>query len=151
MNPQIINLKYYPESMEEAAQWFADKWSVPFELYLTSMAEALFTKNSIPSWYVAIDDGKIVAGLGVIDNDFHDRPDLTPNLCALYVEKEYRGQELGADLLYTVVDDLNQNDIEDIYLITDHDNYYERYGWEHIDMVKSLSDGKESKIYQYKG
>lgn len=29
--------------------------------------------------------------MGVIENDFHDRKDLTPNVCAVYTE-EYRCQ-----------------------------------------------------------
>ncbi len=32
---------------------------------------------------------KIVGGMGVIENDFHDRKDLTPNVCAVYTEKDY--------------------------------------------------------------
>lgn len=28
----------------------------------------------------------------MIDNDFQDRKDLTPNVCAVYIEKEYRCQ-----------------------------------------------------------
>lgn len=35
----------------------------------------------IPNWFIA--------GAGVIENDFHNRPDLTPNICALYVEEDY--------------------------------------------------------------
>lgn len=33
---------------------------------------------------------KIVGGMGVIENDFHDRKDLTLNVCAVYTEKDYR-------------------------------------------------------------
>ena len=33
---------------------------------------------------------KVIGGLGVIENDFHDRKDLTPNICAVYTEEEYR-------------------------------------------------------------
>ena len=29
-------------------------------------------------WYLCLDDDKIIGGLGVIENDFHDRKDLTP-------------------------------------------------------------------------
>ena len=31
---------------------------------------------------------RFIAGAGVVDNDFHDRVDLTPNVCALFVEKD---------------------------------------------------------------
>ena len=42
--------------------------------------------------------------MGVIDNDFHNRADLTPNLCALYVEPTFRHQGLAGILLTTVGD-----------------------------------------------
>ena len=41
-------------------------------------------------WYLCLDSECIVGGLGVIENDFHDRKDLKPNVCAVYTEKEYR-------------------------------------------------------------
>ena len=60
-------------------------------------------------WYLCLDSGRIVGGLGVIENDFHDRKDLTPNVCAVYTEQEYRW--LG---------------ITPIDLITDHTSFYTR-------------------------
>ena len=45
-------------------------------------------KTGITQWYVIVDGQRnIIAGAGVIENDFHDRKDLTPNLCALFVEE----------------------------------------------------------------
>ena len=37
-------------------------------------------------WYLCMLNNQIIAGVGVIENDFHDRKDLTPNICAMYVE-----------------------------------------------------------------
>ena len=33
-----------------------------------------------------------IGGMGVIENDFHDRKDLMPNVCAVYTEEAYRGR-----------------------------------------------------------
>lgn len=32
---------------------------------------------------------------GSIENDFHDRKDLTPNICAVYTEEAYRGRGIA--------------------------------------------------------
>lgn len=32
---------------------------------------------------------------GSIANDFHDRKDLTPNICAVYTEEAYRGRGIA--------------------------------------------------------
>lgn len=48
-------------------------------------------ENRDSSWYVIVDGQRnTIAGAGVIENDFHDRKDLTPNLCDLFVEERKR-------------------------------------------------------------
>ena len=86
-----VTLRQKPELKEEAAAWFHDKWGVPQEAYLECM-ESYLDHGTEYGWYLCLDSGQIVGGLGVIENDFHDRKDLTPNVCAVYTEKEYRCQ-----------------------------------------------------------
>ncbi len=38
-----------------------------------------------------VSGGQIIGGIGVIENDFHDRKDLAPNVCAVYTEEDRRG------------------------------------------------------------
>jgi predicted GNAT family acetyltransferase len=54
-------------------------------------------------------DGKIIAGAGVITNDFHNRPDLTPNVCAVYVEKEYRCRGIAGRMLAHVCEKMHKS------------------------------------------
>lgn len=55
------------------------------------MKECMERKTGIPQWYVIVDGQRnTIAGAGVIENDFHDRKDLTPNLCDLFVEERKR-------------------------------------------------------------
>ena len=61
--------------------------------------------------------------MGVIDNDFHNRADLTPNLCALYVEPTFRHQGLAGILLTTVGDFLANSGLKKLYLLTDHTTF----------------------------
>ena len=69
-------------------------------------------------WYLCLDGEKIVGGLGVIENDFHNRKDLTPNICTVYTEKNYRCQGIAGNLLKTALDDLKHKSITPIYLFT---------------------------------
>lgn len=84
----------------------------------------------------------------MIDNDFHDRKDLTPNVCAVYVLKEYRNQGIAGKLLNLVVNDMKDKGISPLYLVTNHTNFYERYGWEFYTKV-NCEDG-ESRLYIHK-
>ena len=79
---QYITLREQPELKDAAADWFHSKWGVPTEAYLECM-EAYLSRQTELGWFLCLADGQIVGGLGVIENDFHDRPDLTPNVCAV--------------------------------------------------------------------
>ena len=96
---RLLPLREQPALLERAVAWFSSKWSVPAEAYRESMTACL-AGGDVPQWYLLLDaQGAIAGGAGVIENDFHDRPDLAPNLCALYVEPEHRGRGLAGVLL----------------------------------------------------
>lgn len=133
--------------IESAAQWFHEKWGVPSEAYRDSMQECARKKAAIPQWYVVKENDKIVAGLGVIENDFHNRKDLTPNVCALYVEEEQRGKGIAGELLHIACEDCKAKGIDTLYLITDHTHFYERYHWSFLCMVQEDDSAKEVRMY----
>ena len=83
----------------------------------------------------------------VIENDFHDRPDLTPNVCAVYVEKAWRCQGIAGALLRAVCEDMRQFEIKTLYLLTDHTNFYERYGWEFLCLVQGDGETEPARMY----
>lgn len=141
-----ITLKEKPEFKDIAATWFHNKWGVPKEAYLECM-DAYLSGETEYGWYLCLDEDKIVGGLGVIENDFHDRKDLTPNVCAVYTEEEYRGRGIAGTLLDIVVNDLKAKNITPVYLITDHVNFYERYEWEFFCMVQGEGESDMSRMY----
>lgn len=143
----IVKICNKPELKDAAADWFHDKWKIPAEEYLESMNTCLTKQNAIPQWYVVLDGDKIIAGIGVIENDFHNRKDLAPNVCAVYVEKEYRCQGIAGEMLQFVCRDMKNKNINILYLITDHTSFYERYGWKFLCMVKC--DGESDMIRMY--
>ena len=81
-NYLYITLRERPELKARAAAWFNSKWGVPTQAYLSCMDDYLAKKTEY-GWYLCMDGDNIVGGLGVIANDFHDRKDLTPNICAV--------------------------------------------------------------------
>ena len=143
MNDNIISLHSHHAWRIPAARWFQEKWEIPLEEYLTSIDESIRGTAAVPQWYIAVDGGRIIAGSGVIANDFHDRKDLTPNVCALYVEPELRRRGIAGHLLAHICKDMAAKGIGTLYLITEHTSFYERYGWEYLCMVQG--DGGESR------
>ncbi len=98
-------------------------------------------------WYLCLDGNKTVGGMGVIENDFHDRKDLAPNVCAVYTEEACRGKGIAGQPLTIVVDDMKSKGITPIYLVTDHTGFYERYGWEFLCMVQGDGEPDMSRMY----
>ena len=141
-----ITLRERADLKISAAEWFHCKWGVPTEAYMECM-EAYLKKETEYGWYLCMNDDKIVGGMGVIENDFHDRKDLTPNVCAVYTEKDYRCKGIAGHLLNMVVDDMKSKGITPIYLITDHTDFYERYGWEFLCMVQGDGEPNMTRMY----
>jgi len=146
---KIIKIEEHEELIERAAEWFHQKWGVPKEAYVDSMRECLENRTCVPQWYIIMDKDEIIAGLGIIENDFHDRKDLTPNVCGVYVELEYRCRGIAGEMLGFVCEEFSTKGIDRLYLITDHDSFYEKYGWEFLCMVQGDGEPNMSKMYRH--
>ena len=153
MEYKIIRLVDRPELKEPAARWFHEKWGVPEEAYLESMEECLAGEDALgqagqaPQWYLALEGERIIGGMGVIENDFHDRKDLSPNVCAVYTEEDRRGLGIAGALLNFVCADMKERGTDTLYLVTDHTGFYERYGWEFLCMVQGVGEEELSRMY----
>ena len=126
--------------------WFHTKWGIPQEAYLACM-DSYLNHETEYGWFLCLDEEKIIAGLGVIENDFHDRKDLSPNICAVYTEDNYRRMGIAGELLNMAVSDLKAKGISPVYLLTDHTGFYERYGWEFLCMVQGDGETEMSRMY----
>ncbi len=144
-----VTLRQIPELKETAAAWFHAKWGVPQEAYLECM-ESYLKNETEYGWYLCLDGELIIGGLGVIENDFHNRKDLSPNVCALYTEENYRCRGIAGQLLDMVVKDMRSKGIAPLYLITDHTSFYEKYGWEFLCMVQGNNEPDMTRMYIHK-
>lgn len=144
---EIIKLREHGELSATAAEWFHEKWSIPLEAYVESIDQCIKNREAIPQWYLVMEEGKIAGGLGVIENDFHDRKDLSPNVCAVYVEEEFRCRGIAGKMLKFVCMDMKEKGIDTLYLVTNHTSFYERYGWKFLCMVQCDGEPDMSRMY----
>lgn len=120
-----ILIRERPEPKQTAAECFHGKWSASTKAYLDCMNAYLVGETEY-GCYLCLDNDKIIGGMGVIENDFHDRKDFTPNVCTVYTEKDYRCKGIAGHLLDMVMEDMKSKGITPIYLLTDHTGFYER-------------------------
>ena len=145
-NYRYVSISERPDTKEKAAAWFCAKWGVPEEAYLECM-DACLKKETPYDWYRCLDGDQIVGGLGIIENDFHERKDLSPNVCAVYVEEACRKQGIAGKLLDMAVAGMKAKGISPLYLLTDHTGFYERYGWDFFCLAKGDGEEKPSRMY----
>lgn len=143
---EYIKIRERTELAERAAVWFHEKWGIPLEAYQESIRDCVSGKAAIPQWYLAMEGDTIAGGLGLIANDFHKRPEITPNICAVYVEEEFRKRGIAGKLLSMVCEDAKSFGINTLYLLTSHDSFYERYGFSYDSMIET-DEGTFCRLY----
>lgn len=116
-----------------------------------SLANAM-DNNLFTEWervIVALDQQKICGYCTVAKTDCI--PDLcyTPFIGYLFVDEEYRGNRLSQKLIQYAMNYLKSVGFDRVHLISDHDNLYEKYGFEIIDR-KTAPWGSTEKIYMQK-
>jgi len=144
----IISISEAPQYCEIGIEWFSSKWGIDKKEYEKSFDDCINKNENLPQWYLVLnEDDEIIGGCGLIQNDFVDRIDLFPYLCALFVEEKARGHAIGASLLENARKDAMAKGFNKLYLCTDHTSYYEKYGWTHIGTGKHPW-GDTSRIYE---
>jgi len=147
MSIQIIGIRENGEYLEKAIDYFSSRWGIDRRIYADSIMHSITTDSPLPRWFLMLEDNEIIGSYGLITNDFNSRQDLYPWLCALYVEESHRGRQLGSRLLEHGRVQAGKLGFPKLYLCTDHNGYYEKYGWRHI--AKCYHPwGEESKVYE---
>ena len=105
--------------------------------------------NEFSDWervIVAVDDEKIRAYCTVSKTDCIPDVDYTPYIGFIFVGEEYRGNRLSQQLIGYAIDYIKTIGYNKAYIVSDHENSYEKYGFRVIDR-RIAPWGHEEKIY----
>lgn len=148
---KFINQKEKIEYIEEVAQLYWKQWSkehgdtVEGVIYRTKHC---LNDNDIPQTYIALYNNELVGIVSLWRNDLCSRQDLYPWMAGLYVKEAYRNMGIGTFLQNNIIGITKNLGYDNLYLITDHDNYYEKNNWKFLDKAP-LGNGLMTKIYVY--
>lgn len=95
---------------------------------------------------VALENDKIAGFCTVSKTDCIPNVEYTPYIGFMFVGEAYRGHRLSQKLIQNAIIYLKDLGFENAYLVSDHNNLYEKYGFCVIDR-KMAPWGEEEKIY----
>jgi ribosomal protein S18 acetylase RimI-like enzyme len=119
-------------------------------------AGAFFAKqmeqNIFTEWervFVAIDDNNIAGYCAFVKNDCIPDVKYTPYISFIFVGEQYRGNRLSEKMILTVMEYAKKLKFNEVYIVSDHINLYEKYGFIKIDEKKDYWN-RDEKIYRRK-
>ncbi|TMU85165.1 GNAT family N-acetyltransferase [Bacillus sp. BHET2] len=146
---KIMELEETSNFFYESVKVFWEQWGnrENYKFYYDCIFHSCRTEEDLPRFYIALEDGGIVGTYALLRNDLNSRQDLFPWLACLYVDSDYRGRGIGSKLLEHGLQKTQIKGYKNLYLSTDLEGYYEKYGWIHATEAIGLS-GDSIKVYQ---
>ncbi len=123
----------------EACSWQAGK----------SLASAM-REGSFQDWervIVAVDGDRIAGYCTAAKTDCIPDVPYTPYIGFVFVDEAYRGHRLSERMIAFASEYLRDAGFKEVYLTSDHENLYEKYGFQVIDR-KRATWGAMEKIYR---
>jgi GNAT superfamily N-acetyltransferase len=86
---------------------------------------------------ILLKDEILVGFISIFPHDCDERPDLSPWYATMYVKKEFRGNGYSKLLNDSILTEAKNRGFTKIYLKTSLVNYYEKFGANYIETLKT--------------
>ena len=147
---EIFNLKDKLEYLDEVVRLEYEEWAEQPDV--DRLERMNLKKNKIckmfehPSFckLILVDDCTLIGFISIFPNDCEEEKELTPWYATMYVKKDYRHHGYSRILNDAILKEAKNRGFQNIYLKTNLQNYYERFG---AIMIKKLKTGEF--LYQF--
>ncbi len=138
-------------SCEDKEKWLsqikAQDWTAAGFLFsLISENRFYETLGDAAELYIMADGEKLVSFGTLAPKDEIDDDSLKPWIGFVYTVTEYRGKRLSGELIASLCETARTQGYEKVYLSTDHNGLYEKYGFIYMENRKTVW-GEDSRIY----
>ena len=103
----------------------------------------MFLDNSFCK-LILVKNNKLIGFISIFPEDCDEEKNLTPWYATMYVKKEYRGQGYSKILNKAILDEAKSRNFKTLFLKTELENYYEKFG---AIFIKNLKSGE--KLYKF--
>lgn len=147
---KIVNLADYPQHMGTIIRWLWLQWGKGngyTESEVEYRTRHCLLRDAVPMTLIALLGAEPAGTVSLWVNDLPYRQDLSPWLAVLYTDQQYRRRGVGGALIGAAVGEAKRLGYSRLYLETELDDYYERFGWQFVELAPE-GGGKMLKIYQ---
>ena len=146
---QIIDIKNNDKYLDEYIELCSVEWGSPktreqMQLYIEDKKERIYKEDKVISVLGLVEKNVLIGFISLFKYDGDERKDLTPWYATMYVKKEYRGLGYSKLLNNAILNKARLLGYNVVYLKTDLENYYEKFGAKYIEM---LNNGE--KLYYF--
>ena len=99
--------------------------------------------------FAAIENDNIVGHCSLNEKDSVPDVGYTPYIQSVFINEQYRGNRLSEKLILCAMSYAKSLGFEKVYIVSDHKNFYEKYGFEKID-EKNDYRGEPQSIFVHK-
>lgn len=140
------NEKYLKEYIKLCSlEWGKKKNNDEMKLYIQKKMESIKNIDKVISVVGLIENNKLIGFISLFKSDGEERQDLTPWYATMYVKKEYRGLGYSKELNIAILKKAKQLGFDKVYLKSNLQNYYEKFG---AKFIETLGNGE--KLYYIK-
>ena len=147
---QIYNLKNKLEYLDEVAKLEYDEWADNKEINKEKRIErkkkkicTMLTEKDFCK-IILVDNDKLIGFISIFPKDCEEEKELTPWYSTMYVKKEYRHHGYSRVLNKAILKEAKSRKISVLYLKTNLENYYEKFG---AIFIKNLKSGEH--LYKF--
>ncbi len=128
---EIKQLTFQDELWEEVAIYaYKCSWSAGKHL------SKRMTNKSFEDWervFVALDEVNIVGFCTLVKKDCIPNVPYTPYISDMFIDEKYRGNRISQKMIRIALEYAKKLNFDKVYLVSDHENLYEKYGFVKID------------------
>ena len=142
---EIYNIKDKQEYLKEIAELTQKEWGSgtnsieEFNAKIDRKINKIISNLNNPNYckLILLQDNTLVGFISIFPHDCDERPDLSPWYATMYVKEEFRGNGYSKLLNEAILKEAKSRGFTKIYLKTDLINYYEKFGANYIETLKS--------------
>lgn len=148
---EIYNLQNKLEYLDEVARLEYEEWAENKEVNKEDRIKRkkakicnMFSDKSFCK-LILLDKDNLIGFISLFPNDCEEEKNLTPWYATMYVKKEYRNHGYSKILNHAILREAKNRGFTTIYLKTNLENYYEKFGAIFIKKIKT-----NESLYKFK-